>query len=58
MTTDQVVAIVDVSNPVTPREVSGYDLLRSAVHVFVASGYIYVADGEAGLLIFRYDRTM
>jgi hypothetical protein len=47
-------SIIDVSNPAVPKLVGFRDTLGYAEDLAVANGYIYVADLEAGLSIFRY----
>lgn len=46
--------VVDVSDPAAPTEVGFYDTLRHAYDVHVAEGYVYVADGDGGLVILRF----
>jgi hypothetical protein len=43
--------VIDVSNPANPQLVGGYDTSGSAYGVAVVANRIYVADGEAGLVV-------
>jgi hypothetical protein len=43
--------VIDVSNPANPQRVGGYDTSGTAYGVAVSGNYVYVADGDWGLLI-------
>jgi hypothetical protein len=43
--------VIDVSDPTNPVRVGGYDTSGYAAGVAVVADRIYVADGEAGLLV-------
>ncbi len=46
--------MIDVSNPASPREVGFYDTPGYAMGVAVSGPYVYVADGDGGLVILRF----
>jgi hypothetical protein len=46
--------IINVTNPAVPREVGFYDTIGDSSGVAVSGEYVYVDDGEGGLLILRW----
>ncbi len=48
--TDDGMLVIDVSDPANPSEVAHINIFRSAINIFIAGNYAYVADG--GLTIF------
>jgi hypothetical protein len=44
-------AVIDVSNPTNCLRVGSYDTRRTALGVAVAAGRVYVAAGQAGLVV-------
>ena len=46
--------VVDVSNPAQPTEDGFYRTLDSAERITADENYVYVADGNGGLLVLRY----
>lgn len=46
--------IVDISDPANPVLAAIYDTPGTPSDIFVANGYIYLADGESGLLILQF----
>jgi len=49
--------ILDVSNPDQPQRVGGYDTSGDAFGVAVLGNYAYMADHDAGLLVFEIEIT-
>jgi hypothetical protein len=47
--------IYDLSNLKNPREIDSYDTPGQALDVFVDTNYIYVADGDKGVVILKYE---
>ena len=47
--------MVDVSNPISPTEVSAYDSPGTARGVIVSGTYSYLADGASGLRVVKFD---
>jgi hypothetical protein len=45
--------VIDISTPSNPKEVDYYDTPGRAWDVAVTGNYAYVADGEAGLQIYK-----
>ncbi len=45
--------VVNVSDPAAPREVGSYATPGSASDLAVAGDYVYLAEGDGGLLILR-----
>ena len=45
--------ILDISDPLRPRPVGFYITTGTPAGVAVAGGYIYVADGDGGLVILQ-----
>ena len=51
ITDEQGLRVFDVIDPTQPEQVGSYDTPGDANEVIVSDGYIYLADGEGGLLI-------
>ncbi|HID12026.1 MAG TPA: hypothetical protein EYP17_12125, partial [Candidatus Latescibacteria bacterium] len=45
--------VIDISDPSSPKQVGGFDTPGRATGVHVSGSYAYVADGQAGLIIFE-----
>lgn len=46
--------IIKVTNPAAPKEIVSFDTIGGPSGVAVSDEYVYVADGEGGLLILRW----